>query len=95
MLPRWTGSVVGWMHIYGITLTELAKEADRNPKYVSTVLNAEMPPAKARKAIVAALERLVKKKEEEEKAENDWLSLTFKTPEEHFDEEVKSEQQNN
>ena len=61
--PEWTGEIAKRMHIYGITVPELAQEADRNPKYISTVLNSERSSPKIEKLLFDAVDRLIEKRE--------------------------------
>ena len=65
MPAQWTGSIVGEMHLYGIKVTELAAEANLNPKYLSTVLNSADTPKGAKEKITAALHRLIERKRNE------------------------------
>ena len=44
MLEKWTGEVVGTMHIYGISSKELAKRMNIAPQYLSVVLNGKKKP---------------------------------------------------
>lgn len=44
MLEKWTGEVVGTMHIYGISSKELAKRMNIAPQYLSAVLNGKKKP---------------------------------------------------
>ena len=62
MPAQWTGSIVGEMHLYGITVVELAAEMDRNPKYLSTILNSSDPPKGAEAKVRSALNRLIERK---------------------------------
>lgn len=59
MPAQWTGTIVGEMHLNGITGIMLAAELDWHPKYLSQVLNSSEPPKSARKKIEAALRRLI------------------------------------
>ena len=60
---QWTGSIVGEMHVNGITVIMLAAELDWNPKYLSTVLNRSDPPKGAEEKITSALKRLIERKQ--------------------------------
>ena len=62
MPAQWTGSIVGEMHVNGITVIMLAAELDWNPKYLSTVLNRSDPPKGAQEKITSALKRLIERK---------------------------------
>lgn len=63
--PEWTGEIAKRMHIYGITVPELAQEADRNPKYISTVLNRERSSPKIEKLLFDAVDRIIEKRRAE------------------------------
>lgn len=63
--PEWTGEIAKRMHIYGITVPELAQEADRNPKYISTVLNSERSSSKIEKLLFDAVDRIIEKRRAE------------------------------
>ena len=65
MPAQWTGSIVGEMHLYEIKVTELAAEANLNPKYLSTVLNSADTPKGSQEKITDALHRLVERKRNE------------------------------
>ena len=56
---KWTASVVGDMHLFGITATELAAEIGWHPKYLSVVLNGHREPKGAELTVRAALDRLI------------------------------------
>ena len=63
--PEWTGEIAKRMHIYGINVPELAQEADRNPKYISTVLNRERSSPKIEKLLFDAVDRIIEKRRAE------------------------------
>ena len=60
----WTGALVGRMHIYGITATELAEEMCCSKAYVGMLLNGQRTPKGGRERLETALERLVSQREE-------------------------------
>lgn len=62
MPAQWTGSIVGEMHINGITGIMLAAELEWHPKYLSQVLNSSDPPKVSQKKITDALQRLIERK---------------------------------
>lgn len=64
MPEKWTGSVVGKMHVNCITYDELAKKLGCTKSYVSMILNGSRHPAKAKERISAALDELIKRKED-------------------------------
>ena len=59
MPAQWTGTIVGEMHIHGITGKALADKLGWHPKYLSQVLNSPNPPEKAESKIRAALDCLI------------------------------------
>ena len=66
MLDKWTGEVVGTMHIYGISNKELAKQMNVTPQYVSTVLNCKRRPQEIEFRMRQALNELLKESESAE-----------------------------
>ena len=58
MPAKWTGEVVGEMHVFGVTAKELAAEAGWHAKYLSAVLNGHKEPRNAETTLKSALERL-------------------------------------
>lgn len=62
MPAKWTGRVVGLMHIHGITHAELAKEAGLCRSYTTMLLNKEKVNDKSRERITDALDRLIDKR---------------------------------
>ena len=59
MPAQWTGTIVGEMHIHGITGKMLADRLGWHPKYLSQVLNSANPPEKAESKIRTALDWLI------------------------------------
>lgn len=41
MNEPWTADVVGRMHLYGITQSELAKKCNYTPQYINQILNCK------------------------------------------------------
>ena len=62
MLDSWIADVVGRMRIAEISNSQLAKECGYAATYLSTVLHGKKGNANTRDCIMAALERLEKKK---------------------------------
>ena len=62
LLQTWTGEIHGLLHIYRLTVSDLAKEANRNQKYVSTVLNDENTVNQLKDVLFEAVDRLIDKK---------------------------------
>ena len=59
MLEKWTGELVGAMHMAGVTKKQLAESVGWNDKYLSVVLNGHKNPKGAKEKLFNALERLV------------------------------------
>ena len=75
MIPDWTGNVVGRMHVYGISIQQLAQESGYSYSYVSAALHGSKASEKSdrtRQKIIEALERL----EERARREADALDGT-------------------
>lgn len=61
MIEKWTGRLVGKMHNYGITLSDVADELGVTKAYVSMILNCARKPAGARERLEAAVEAIIAK----------------------------------
>lgn len=59
MPEKWTGDVVGAMHVAGITAKQLAHKMGVNEKYLSAVLNSKKNPKGAEDKCKAALSELL------------------------------------
>lgn len=59
MPERWTGDIVGKMHINRISYESLAKQLGCTKSYVSMVLNGSRHPAGAEQKFSAALDELI------------------------------------
>lgn len=59
MLEKWTGEVVGLMHIYCIKQEDLAAAVGWTRPYLSRVLNGRRQSPKAQEKIMAALAQLI------------------------------------
>ncbi len=62
--PEWTKKAVNCMYQYGIRCAQLAKEAGYTYAYVNSILSGSSASRCAKPVILAALERLIAKKEE-------------------------------
>jgi hypothetical protein len=60
MPEKWTGEVVGALHVHNRTCLDLAKKMGVNDKYLSSILNGHRSPAGAEQKIKAALAELLK-----------------------------------
>lgn len=63
MLAQWTASVVGEMHLLGITGKQLAEKIGWHPKYLSQVLNGHVTPKNAETKIRNALNEIRQEQE--------------------------------
>lgn len=59
---KWTGNLVGLMHDYKISKTDLATELGVSREYVSMILNEHKKPNGARERFESAVNRLIEKK---------------------------------
>lgn len=62
-MEKWISGVVGKMHVYKITQTELANKIGIRRDYLNKILGGIEKPANAKERIVAALDELIKEKE--------------------------------
>lgn len=59
MPEKWTGEIVGALHVYGVTAKELAEKLGYNSKYLSSVLNGHKTPRGAEEKVRKALNELL------------------------------------
>ena len=64
MLPKWTGDVVGTLHVHNIEIRELAAKMGCAPEYFVKILNGKREPKNAEAKVKEALAELVKEREE-------------------------------
>lgn len=64
MLPKWTGDVVGMLHIHNIEIRELAAKMGCAPEYLGKILNGKREPKNAEAKVKEALAEIVKEREE-------------------------------
>ena len=64
MPAQWTGELVGKMHIYSVSYRELADRIGCSNKWLSMVINGHRSPKNAEQRFNAALDELIKEKEE-------------------------------
>ena len=62
VLASWIGDVVGTMHRYGITQTELGAEMGVSNDYISMILNGKKKPNDIERRIREALKNCVKER---------------------------------
>lgn len=65
MPAQWTGDMVGKMHNNRITMTQVAEKLGVTKAYVCMVLNGHRNPKGAEQRFMAALDALIKEKEED------------------------------
>jgi hypothetical protein len=63
MPKKWTGDLVGLMHINRISNQMLADELGMTYRYVSMVLNGHREPIGAEEQFTAAVRRIIERKE--------------------------------
>lgn len=63
MPEKWTGKIVGKMHVESVTSADLAKEMGVSPNYVSMILHGKRTPPGAKERMTDALESIIRKKE--------------------------------
>ena len=66
MLEKWTGTLVGKMHVNRVTYEELANEMGVTKSYVSMILNGSRKPPEIRKRMEAAFDAVIAKRKCEE-----------------------------
>lgn len=59
MLDKWTGTVVGYLHVYEISYKALAKKLGWHEKYLSAVLHCKRRPKNAEAKVMKALSELI------------------------------------
>lgn len=65
MPEKWTGDVVGKMHINCITYDELATKLGYTKAYISMILNSSRRPVGAEQKFRKALDELIQQKQKE------------------------------
>lgn len=63
MPAQWTADLIGKMHAYRITQTELARHLGYTQQYVSTVLNGKREPEAAEQKFKSALNDLIEQRQ--------------------------------
>ena len=89
MLEKWTGEVVGEMHIYKMTVKELAEEIGWSPEYLSAILNGKRKPKNAKKKVKQGLFRLTIRKDRREKGLSDDLEKLLSEQDEEYAEKLR------
>lgn len=70
MPAQWTGDMVGKMHNNRVSLTQLAEKLGVTKAYVCMVLNGRRSPKDAEQRFNAALDELIKEREEDNAKED-------------------------
>lgn len=70
MPEKWTGDVLGKMHVYGITNNELADEMNVTRAYISMLLNSKRKPDGIQERIESAVSAIVARKSDDLLSEN-------------------------
>lgn len=65
MPEKWTGDLIGKMHVNRVTYDDLAKEMNCTKSYVSMILSGSRSPAGAKKRLYAAYQAVIEKRKEE------------------------------
>lgn len=67
MPEKWTGKVVGRMHVEQVSTADLAAEMGVTRAYVSMLLNCSKKPEGARERVEAALEAIIEQRKQQKK----------------------------
>ena len=62
MPQKWTGKVVGYMHVKGISFQELAEELGWTKSYISMILGSKRNPPEAETKIRQAISNIEKRR---------------------------------
>ena len=62
MPEKWTGTLVGKMHVEGVSNSDLAKELDVTQNYVSMILHGKRTPPGAKDRLNEALNAVIQKR---------------------------------
>ena len=61
-MEKWTGELVGQMHLNRVTVQQLAEELEFSKGYVSMILNGKRSPPDAEKKLKDAFKSIVAKR---------------------------------
>ena len=64
MPESWTGRLIGMMHNNGITMEQLGQKMGYGKPYISLILNSKRKPDGIRSRMEAAVDEIIKEKEE-------------------------------
>jgi len=59
---KWTGDLIGKMHVHEVTYDDLAAELGYTKSYVSMILNGSRKPADAKEKLQEAFSNILKKR---------------------------------
>lgn len=62
MKPKWTGALVGKMHVWEISYEALARKLGVTKGYVGQVLNGRRRPADARSRLETAVDEMIQER---------------------------------
>ncbi len=62
MPEKWTGQIVGKMHVHKISMDELAKELGYTRSYVWRILNSQREPSNIQERMEKALDQIIEKR---------------------------------
>ena len=62
MPEKWTGAIVGKMHVESVTSADLAKEMGVSQNYVSMLLHGKRTPPGAKERLNEALNAIIQKR---------------------------------
>lgn len=63
MHPEWTGDIIGKLHVYGLSIKELAESMGYTHEYLSVILNGKREPKGIQEKVECAVNRLIEQKE--------------------------------
>ena len=62
MKEKWTGVLVGKMHVHDVTCDDLASELGLSKSYVSMILNCKRKPPEAEERMMSAFRSILEKR---------------------------------
>lgn len=66
MKDKWTGDLIGKMHIHEVTYDDLANELGVTKAYISMILNGSRTPETAKERLQGAFQRVLEKRKTED-----------------------------
>lgn len=71
MKEKWTGDLIGKMHVYDVTYDDLASELGWVKGYIGMILNGQRNPMGAKEKLFAAFDAIVARRKAEKKVSNE------------------------